>query len=253
MTYNQFAATFGSDARLAAPADFKTSTPNIVQFYIDEALGNNVLLHKNKPYIIKVDSVAAETIPDFIVADNSTTGTLASEFDGNKIDGVAEGGKYLIRGISYSTDENSITTIDTVTFSHTSSTTWPMTQIAWHGAFVYPQTIAAGFYSFLLELTNGADAQMVQVSDPVTQFRGLRCWMTTDESASSSAKQVAMAVGDDIITGNTSTGFSEMKIVPTNNGNIYTLSGMLVRRNATNADGLSKGIYIWNNKKIEVK
>lgn len=36
-------------------------------------------------------------------------------------------------------------------------------------------------------------------------------------------------------------------------GNIYNINGQLVRKNATSTDGLSKGIYIMNGKKIIVK
>ena len=37
------------------------------------------------------------------------------------------------------------------------------------------------------------------------------------------------------------------------NGNIYNLNGQLVRKNATNVEGLAKGIYIVNGKKVSVK
>lgn len=36
------------------------------------------------------------------------------------------------------------------------------------------------------------------------------------------------------------------------NGNIYNLNGQLVRKNATNLEGLAKGIYIVNGKKVSV-
>ena len=250
MTYNQFAATFGSDARLAAPAKFKDTTPNTVQFYVDKTIGNNVLLHKNMPYIIMVDSLAAENIPDSIVADNDESKKLDAEFASN-LGSDTKGAIYLVRGISYSMDENNIATIPEVSFEHTSNRSWQMNEITWHGAFVSQLPIEGDFYSFLLNPTNGAAAQMVHVTGSFSQMRGLRCWMTTD--ATNSAKEVTLAVGDDIITGDDATGVKEMNLEPTSNGSIYTLSGVLVRRNATTTDGLNKGIYIWNNKKIEVK
>ena len=67
------------------------------------------------------------------------------------------------------------------------------------------------------------------------------------------AKQLALAVGDKVISSNTITGISDVTTRTQPTGNIYTLTGILVRRAATSTDGLNKGIYIWNNKKIEVK
>ena len=42
-------------------------------------------------------------------------------------------------------------------------------------------------------------------------------------------------------------------IQPQLSGNVYDLNGQLVRRNATSLDGLRKGIYIVNRKKVVVK
>ena len=36
-------------------------------------------------------------------------------------------------------------------------------------------------------------------------------------------------------------------------GSIRSLSGVTVSKNATSTDGLSKGVYIWNNKKVVVR
>lgn len=256
MTYNQFAATFGSKARLAKPADFRTNTPNFVQFYIDKTYGNNVLLHKNTPYIIKVDNISDETIDSNIAADNGS-GTLADEKAGNEknmtgSDYVAAK-CYLVHGMSYDTAEND-STVRELSFAHTPSNIWEATRIAWHGTYNLG-SVDAGFYSFLLKPTSG-DAEMVYVNGDVNKFRGLRCYMTDDHSINfggSAAKRVPISVGDEIISGDTVTGISELSRKPMLKGNVYTLSGMLVRRGATTTDGLEKGIYIWNNKKIEVK
>lgn len=252
MSYNQFAATFGDNARLATPADFKTTTPNIVQFYIDETHGNQVLLHKNTPYIIKVDSLAAETIADKFSADNGD-GTLADEQAQNlsNADGITEAGAiYLVHGISYNTAENNTNTIGERSFAHTPSNQWSMNQITWHGTFVYPQVIDRDFYTFSIN-PGAADAEFDHVSGEVRHFRGLRCWMTT-AGETSSAKQLMIAIGDNIITNGT-TGINGIISQKQSNGNIYSLAGALIRRNATSTNGLARGIYIWNNKKIEIK
>lgn len=253
MTYNQFAATFGSEARLAAPTDFGTNTPNYVQFNIEETHGNQILLHKNRPYAIKVDSLANVTINSKIVADNSEQGTLAEEKQQNMsyADGITTPGAiYLVHGISYDTAENNTTNIPERSFEHSRSQFWDMNQITWHGTFVYPQKIDESFYSFLMTPNNGKDAEFVYVKDGVAHFRGLRCWMTTDSQAG--AKQFPIAIGNNIITNGT-TGISSVISQKQTDSNIYSLSGTLIKRDATNTEGLAKGIYIWNNKKIEIK
>lgn len=44
-----------------------------------------------------------------------------------------------------------------------------------------------------------------------------------------------------------------IKAEPVADPNVYTITGILVRRNATTLQGLPKGIYIWNHKKVLVK
>lgn len=263
MTYNQFANTFGSDARLATPADCKDETPNTIQFYIQETHGNQVLLHKNTPYIIKVinmgDAEKADSLAKNIDADDGTTVKLYDEQQSNLAhyketsSSATDGQKYIIYGVNYNTNENSEATIPQVTCKHLSSDFWPMTTITWHGTFVSPQTIDEPFYTFRLEPKDNKDAEFDYDPYKVTGFRGLRCWMTTNENATPQAKQLSLAVGNEVISNGTATGINEMKNTMLGNGNIYTLTGILVRRAATSTEGLSKGIYIWNNKKIEIK
>lgn len=269
ITFNQFAAIFGNDAELAKPKDFRADTPNRVQFdIIENVYGNNVLLQKNKPYIIKVNSLSNgnKTIDPKFAADNATTGTLAEEKENNlallnsKLNTstkAQEGSCYLFKGISYNTtEENNKSNIDPIPFDHNTNAVWPMTQITWHGTFVCPQHIDKDFYSFRLQPQDAnADAEMDHVTEAIESFRGLRCWMTANGTIVKGvgAKQLTLAVGDQLISSRTTTGISDVKSHTLSAGNIYTLTGVLVRRSATSTDGLGKGIYIWNNKKIEVK
>ena len=268
ITFNQFAAIFGNDAELAEPKPFREDTPNRVQFdIIENVYGNNVLLQKNKPYIIKVNSLVNETIDPKFAADNATKGTLADEKASNLAQlndqlaqtntSAQEGSSYQFKGISYSTtDENGKDNFETSPFDHNTNDVWPMTKITWHGTFVCPQKIGADFYSFrLTPQDKDADAEMDHVTEAIDYFRGLRCWMTANGKIAQGvgAKQLTLAVGDQVISSRTTTGISDVKSHTLSAGNIYTLTGTLVRRSATSTNGLGKGIYIWNNKKIEVK
>ena len=261
MTYNQFAATFGSDAELAMPKACREKSPNTIQFDIDKVYGNQILLQKNMPYIIKVGTISQETIPTDIAADNAESGTLLSEKESNLqnaqsiwSDMTDQGASYLIRGVNYSMEDNK-ENFDCQSLSHTASDVWRATSMTWHGTFITPQAIGQSFYTFRQVPTDPTkDAELTYVTDGVKYFRGLRCWMTTDEATSNpKAKGLSIAIGNEIISNGTTTGIDEVKGHYLTNGNIYTLTGVLVRRAATSTDGLSKGIYIWNNKKIEIK
>ena len=51
-----------------------------------------------------------------------------------------------------------------------------------------------------------------------------------------------------------STGINDITIDTCNKpANIYNLNGTIVRKNATSTEGLAKGIYLFNGKKIVVK
>lgn len=262
MTYNQFANTFGSEARLAEPVACRKTSPNTLQFDIDYVYGNNILLRKGTPYIIKVDKISTVDIPSNIDADNAVTGTLQDEKASNLQNAqkiwssmTDIGANYLIYGINYSQVENDKSNIDCKSIDHTPSTVWKAAHIKWYGTYVTPQAINESFYSFKqTPRDHSKEAELVYVNGGDQYFRGLRCWMTTDNATpSAEAKGLSLAVGNEIISNGTATGIEEVKSQESNNGNIYTLTGVLVRRAATSTDGLNKGIYIWNNKKIEVK
>lgn len=262
LTYNQFANTFGSEARLATPVACKAETPNTIQFDIDYRYGNQVLLQKNKPYIIRVGKTSTIDIPDTIKADNTDDGSLLDEKNSNLTSVkriwstmTDKGTNYLIHGVSYDMQDNNRTTIDCNSIDHTPSDAWKATHIKWYGTYVTPQAINESFYSFRQTPRDKSKAaELVYVKGGDRYFRGLRCWMTTDETTSGAgAKELSMAVGNEIISDGTATGINEVNQPLSGNGNIYTLTGVLVRQAATSTEGLSKGIYIWNNKKIEIK
>lgn len=54
LTFNQFVKTFGNNAVLAKPMHFIEGHAGTLVFDIDAVYGNNVLLHKDTPYIIKL-------------------------------------------------------------------------------------------------------------------------------------------------------------------------------------------------------
>lgn len=82
-------------------------------------------------------------------------------------------------------------------------------------------------------------------------IKGFRSWIATGGSAD--AKMITFAI-DDVDYGSTTAieGINANTSV-TETGNVYNMNGQVVRRNATNVEGLPKGIYIFNHRKIVVR
>lgn len=79
--------------------------------------------------------------------------------------------------------------------------------------------------------------------------KGFRCWFTFDGNA---PKNVSLAI-DGVAEGAIPTGLEDLVDTRLQPSDIYNANGQLVRRGATTLDGLSKGVYIVNGKKIAVQ
>lgn len=240
LTFNQFVNAFGNKAELAMPVDFDDNRPGIILFNIGETYGNNVLLHKYTPYIIKlcdgqqrvpVDSKLSEEIQkndnevkDYVTADDKV---------------------YEIKGVNYfvcQKDTTEATSIDCV--HHNTEAKKKYNDTRWCGTIVKWQELPEGFYTF------SADGYLTKYNAGVKHFRGLRCWMI--ENGSSAAKPYAMDIfGTE--TSNVVTGIHSIENNTSANCNIYSLDGRLIRENATSTEGLPQGVYIWNHTKVIIK
>lgn len=82
-----------------------------------------------------------------------------------------------------------------------------------------------------------------------TPVKGFRCWFTFNGNAT---KIVSLAI-DGIAEGALPTGLEDLVDTRLQPSDIYNANGQLVRRGATTLDGLPKGVYIVNGKKIAVQ
>ena len=82
-----------------------------------------------------------------------------------------------------------------------------------------------------------------------TPVKGFRCWFTFNGNA---PKIVSLAI-DGIAEGALPTGLEDLVDTRLQPSDIYNANGQLVRRGATTLDGLPKGVYIVNGKKIAVQ
>ena len=234
LTFNQFIKTFGNKAELAKPIDFNDNMPGFLLFDINEVYGNNVLLHKNTPYIIRLRD--GQKLQD-------VDSRLAKEMaDNNKdIHNPAEK-VYYIQGVDYNISENTALT-DTmiIVCKHHVQSSYP--DVTWHCTFTKGTQLPAGFYAFT------ADGTLTKYKEGVTEYRGLRCWMNENENNSSKSYSVNI-FGQDV---NDVTSIVNVMSNPSAVGNIYSIDGQLIKENATSTQGLSHGVYIWNHKKIIIK
>lgn len=236
LTFNQFVKAFGNNAKLAKPEDFNDDMPGILLFNIGEVYGNNVLLQKNTPYIIKLCD--GQTLAD---VDKSLSDEIKKNDDEvkgyvNAVDQV-----YKIQGVDYLMSQSEKTTADDIICKHSVKADYP--DATWHGTFVKWTELPEGFYTF------SADGCLTKYNQSVGHFRGLRCWMT--ENGTAAAKPYAVNIfGDET---NVVTGIHSIENNTSINGNIYSLDGQLIKENATSTVGLPQGVYIWNHKKVIIK
>ncbi len=87
-----------------------------------------------------------------------------------------------------------------------------------------------------------------------TASKGFRGWLQVLDGETSTDLKYEIDGVTEMVSGDT-TGIGDIVDGNSNaiNGNIYNLSGQLVRRNATSLDGLAAGIYVSGGKKYVVK
>ena len=236
LTFNQFVKAFGNNAKLAKPEDFNDDMPGILLFNIGEVYGNNVLLQKNTPYIIKLcDGQTLADVDESLSSEIQTNDQEVRDYV-TAVDQV-----YKIQGVDYLMSQSEKTTADDIICKHSVKADYP--DATWHGTFVKWTELPEGFYTF------SADGCLTKYNQSVGHFRGLRCWMT--ENGTAAAKPYAVNIfGDET---NVVTGIHSIENNTSINGNIYSLDGQLIKENATSTVGLPQGVYIWNHKKVIIK
>ena len=237
LTFNQFVKTFGNNAVLGKPMNFLKNHESTLVFDIDEVYGNNVLLHKDTPYIIKLGDNqnlknADESLKSELELNNQN---IASQ---NIVDSV-----YIIQGVDYNITENSKDVTDTLLCCHSTATDIP--SVVWQGTYKMGTHLDKGFYT----MVSGYLTKYVNRGND--HFRGLRCWMY-EVGSTQNAKPFDVSIFGKME--NLTTGIRTIK-EETNagKGNIYSIDGQLFRENATSTANLPMGVYIWNHKKIVIK
>ncbi len=109
--------------------------------------------------------------------------------------------------------------------------------------------------SYVLNGNNvGGTAGLWYYRTKETASKGFRGWLQVLDGETSTSLNYEIDGVTEMVNGDT-TGIGDIVDGNSNaiNGNIYNLSGQLVRRNATSLDGLAAGIYVSGDKKYVVK
>lgn len=215
-------------------AQLKTAfgdSPNMVQLAKLTALNGTVLeftsvdLSEDKPQALKADSI-------YIIKPQQSP--VANSVTVNRADGTA----VTVDGPFYNIGRHSYDGLNPKDLSVTvSSTVGVMTA---HGTYVNTKCPSGSYV-----LSHG-DMYHIKKETPV---KGFRCWFTFDDKA---PKIVSLAI-DGIAEGALPTGLEDLVDTRLQPSDIYNANGQLVRRGATTLDGLPKGVYIVNGKKIAVQ
>lgn len=209
MTAAQVKKAFGEDTKVAK---FNDLDENWIKFETVDMAVEDVVLHKNTPYIIFPTQKAYNNYEYTI---NGKTETL-------------NGPVYVAEGINYE---------DQTAYIENSFNGMFQNMTFW-GSYDNKTTVSADSYMF-------SKGDLVHTSKPHT-IKAYRCWLKENTP---SGKLLQFSLNNNNMGNTTGIQVVEENKQNTNTG-IYNMSGM--RMNTNNVNELSKGVYIVNNKVVVV-
>lgn len=209
MTAAQVKKAFGEDTKVAK---FNDLDENWIKFETVDVADEDVVLHKNTPYIIFPTQKAYNNYEYTI---NGKTETL-------------NGPVYVAEGINYEDQTAYIENSFNGTFKN--MTFW--------GSYDNKTTVSADSYMF-------SKGDLVHTSKPHT-IKAYRCWLKENTP---SGKLLQLSLNNNNMGNTTGIQIVEENKRNANTG-IYNMEGM--RMNTNEVNELSKGVYIVNNKTVVV-
>ena len=207
MTEAQVTEAFGEGTQIA---EFDKVMDNWIHFSTAQADDNQVILHKNTPYII---NPTKEPYGNYTYTIKGETNTL-------------EGPVYVANGINYSDETGNLSD------HHTGS---ELAGMYFYGSYAGSSVVTAGSYMF-------SKGNLVH-TNKTHSVKPYRCWLV--EAAPSSKSYVLSidgahgdATGVNVVEENHQTAGT----------GIYSIDG--IRMNTNDVNALPKGVYIINNKVV---
>lgn len=231
LTAAQFKTAFGDQAKLSK---LKGQSPTIASRIDFESVNltndNSVVIEPGKLYIMRPTRSA-----------NVTTGSYSKT--------IAQGMEITVQAPYYTINNVTLAATPAPTFKETSKpSTTVDRKLQFCGTQIYQTTPFVPAYSYVL----GANDGLWHFTKSVLPIKGFRCWIATGDDAQ--AKDITFFIDDE--EQGTITAIENISADTVSTGStkhVYNLNGQLVRHGATSLEGLPKGIYIVNNKKVIVK
>ena len=230
LTAAQFKRAFGRHAELSElKGQDENLSSRIVFTKVNLTNDDEVVIFPGKLYIMKPTRGANVTFGDHTkIIDNYRTITVQAPY-------------YQINGVSLTTE----------------TTTGEFKEQAKHSTTVDGQLVFSGTYvkhisknvpkfSYVLSANDGKWHYLLKDHS----ILGFRCWIATGSAGL--AKQMTFSINGvvDNTTGINQTIVDDQR---PQNADIYTVNGQLVRAGSSSIEGLPKGIYIVNGKKLVVR
>lgn len=213
LTAAQAKTMFGNDVKLSKITDQSYQDTRIIFYPVDLTNGSDVVIKKGEYYLIKIPS-----------------GSIAA------VDATTNLQKYTCDYVQFRACEDYGTGL---TMEKTiSNTNGDGSTATFHGVYVSGKNIGVGSYA----VSGGKFYKYTD--DP--QIGAFRFWMTISGSLST-AKEMALDIADE------TTAIATVGVDGASDGNVYTIDGRMVRQGSTSLEGLAKGLYIVNKKKVMVK
>lgn len=229
LTAAQFKTAFGSDAKLSKFEGMDSDKPTHISFSaVDISNDNAVAMEAGKLYIMMPTHGANVTSGSYSkTLKNNTTVTVQAPY-------------YVINNVTLPTAPEAIVKET----SKTSATADGKVQFC--GSMINHENKVVPAYSYIL----GSNGEWYFLQSDYA-VKGFRCWIATGDAAA--AKLLRFSIdGKDFGTVTAINGI-ETDSYSMKSGTVYNLNGQVVRSNATSLEGLPKGVYIFNKRKIIVK
>jgi len=247
LTVGQVQSAFGDNAKLSVfKGAINKEKPNRMYFEavdVDRNNKNAIAIEEGKLYIIK--PTKEEPSDQEPVEMPNATGV-------NK----ALNAYFTIPGVTF--NDNRVTYINKVEGDAGNETYGGTSQVLFVGTYVSDSSDGKNpsipVNSYVLNGNNvGGEIGLWYYRTVKTNTKGFRGWLQVLNQ--NAAKQISFSING-IVDENDVTAIENIKSDLLQGGiqsDVYNLGGQLVRANATSLEGLSKGVYIVNGKKIVVK
>lgn len=230
LTAAQFKTAFGDQAKLSRLKGQSGTIPSRIDFEaVNLTKDRELVIEPGKLYIMK-------PMRDATVTSGSYSKTIAP-------------GEVITVQAPYYTINNVVlaATPDEVFKETSKSSSTPDLKLQFCGTQIRQTSQIIPKYSYVL---GGSNGKWYYTQSNLT-VKGFRCWIVTgDKAEAKNLRFFIDGVEEDAITGINNVVTSDSGSL---RGNVYTISGQLIKSNTESLDNLPKGIYIINGKKYIVQ